>query len=613
MGRPLLLIHGYSSEGATKPGHVFTRDEVAKIYGGLADRLAKSGTAIETIDVSRYISLDDDLDVDDISFALQRALQNSALVNKEKGGFREFDVIIHSTGALVIRNWIRRFTQPESCPIRHIIHLAGANFGSGWAHIGDSELVKFGREIFGGTERGLRVLSALEFASDWTIDLHRHFLQPTQRMFEDYGVQEFCIVGSQVPAAWVAIPIRYAKEDGADGVVRVSTSNLNWNYVKIVPAKLPSSIAWNEADEFARLALEDGLLDPLDDGETKHPFDFDERGFAGGYYTVVESHTPARWKGMSSEDVDAGRNQSVIAPRLHPHFGRLTSNNVQTHLQTPIPFAIPYQCAHSSQDVGVVSERIKGLVPDKAGNFSDDEVVRLIKIALGSDSRDSYLAADAAFDEVTRHTYARAAQTDHIGFFGTLGRGITKLVQKPAEFLRGVLENPKGQYEGHCHIVFRVKDQNGQPVRNFSVYLDSFGNDTEPNTILDRMFQDTHKNDRTSNTISFYLRVERYQEDEGKKIDKLAEEDLGKVSEAVLGEIWKYQIPEVNGIDLEIDIADIDRERLCYVPLRMRIKPHELVKYLQPHRTTVFDIELMRLPTQDAYQIPAFQSEEPGT
>lgn len=617
MSRPLLLIHGYSSEGATPPNKAASRADVEKIYGGLISRLVDAGRDIETIDVSRYISLDDDLDVDDISFALQRSLQNSSLFDAEKKCLREFDVIIHSTGALVIRNWIRRFTRPGNCPVRHIIHLAGANFGSGWAHIGDSELVKFGREIFGGTERGLKVLSALEFASDWTIDLHHHFLQRGQRMFEDYRVQEFCIVGSQVPAAWVAIPIRYAKEDGADGVVRVSTSNLNWNYVKVVPAKLPASVAWNEADEFARLALRDGMLEE----SNKEAFAFNKSGFAGGYYTVAESHTPPTWKGITDRDVVEARDLSVVLPRIDPRFGTTNAAQGEAYKRVPIPFAIPYQCAHSSEDVGVVTERIKGFVPrlrkknalDEVVEDRSDEVLRLILIALSSETEDSYRAAAGAFDESTRLTYARVAKPDHVGFLGKLGRGISKLVTDPKEFLRGVLEDPKGQYEGHCHVVFRVKDQNGQPVRNFSVYLDSFGNDSAPNKMLDRMFQDTHKNDRTSNTISFYLRVEKFPEklpeDIAQRLSRLDDDTLSQLTpeerERIWNDVWKYQIPEVNGIDLEIDIADVDRERLCYVPLRMRIKGQELVKYLQPHRTTVFDIELMRLPTQDAYQIPS--------
>ena len=66
-----------------------------------------------------------------------------------------FHVVIHSTGALVVRNWIRLFRRRPS-PIANLVHLAGANFGSGLAHLGQGQAARWGRLIFQGVGRGAR-------------------------------------------------------------------------------------------------------------------------------------------------------------------------------------------------------------------------------------------------------------------------------------------------------------------------------------------------------------------------------------------------------------------------------------------------------------------------
>jgi len=225
---PIVLIHGYSAETNDT-----TAAAIASIYGSLPKSLKQiyGRTAVVEINLSRYISLEDGITVDDISRALDRALKTD--FSKLLQG--KFHVIIHSTGALAIRNWIRRFS-PKPSPIGNLIYLAGANFGSGWAHVGKGQLAKWARFVFqGGAERGVQVLDALELGSDWTIDLHLHFLQLGNAMTTDYGIYESVVVGTQADVKWFPIPIRYAKEDGSDGVVRVSASNVNFNYVRFGP------------------------------------------------------------------------------------------------------------------------------------------------------------------------------------------------------------------------------------------------------------------------------------------------------------------------------------------------------------------------------------------
>lgn len=221
---PILLIHGYGSEQDT----AISRRGAAQIYKGLATWLSREYSADDVfeLDLTRWISLEDGIGIDDVSRAMDRALRGEFSHLME----RTFHVIIHSTGALVVRNWVRRFA-PQQQPIRNLIYLAGANFGSGWAHIGGNRMARWGRELFTGSEAGKRILDALELGASETIDLHLALLDDGSSM-TDRGIREFVIIGSQPNARWFERPIRFAKEDGSDGVVRVAAANLDFLHAK---------------------------------------------------------------------------------------------------------------------------------------------------------------------------------------------------------------------------------------------------------------------------------------------------------------------------------------------------------------------------------------------
>src|SRR4030095_2090336 len=114
---PIVLIHGYSAE-SKQP----TTAAIQKIYGSLPPALrdAYGDQGVIEIDLSRYVTLEDGLTIDDIARAFDRVLKaefSSLLLGK-------FHVIIHSTGALVVRNWLRLFSAKPSA-IAHFTSLAG--------------------------------------------------------------------------------------------------------------------------------------------------------------------------------------------------------------------------------------------------------------------------------------------------------------------------------------------------------------------------------------------------------------------------------------------------------------------------------------------------------
>jgi hypothetical protein len=335
---PILLIHGYSAESsATDPA------SIKGIYGTLPDRLkaAYGADAVFEVDVSRYVTLNDGVTIDDLSRALDRALRDDFQKLLTSG----FQIIIHSTGALVARNWVRRFAREHpGAPLKRIIYLAGALLGSGWAHIGKGQLAKWGRKVFeGGAERGVQVLDALEFGSSWTLDLHVHFLQEGSRL-ADYGVREAAIIGTQADVAWFMVPIRYAKEDGSDGVVRVAAGNPNYNYVRLEATAGAYALSW--ADVRSQVQA----------------------------HTASVSGAKATFYGIAEESYPGGAGRPYA------------------------PMAIAYECSHTGNNMGIVS-----------GQQPMAQVFALVRAALdSSDSDAAWANLVDTFNAATGATFDQA-------------------------------------------------------------------------------------------------------------------------------------------------------------------------------------------------------------
>jgi hypothetical protein len=519
---PVILVHGYSAEGdSSEPA------AVARIFGTLQDDLKKmfSGPPVLDVNISRYISLDDGVDLDDITLAFDRALKSDFPDLVAHG----FNAIVHSTGALVLRNWVRRFssTRPSSC--RRIVHLAGANLGSGWAHVGESTLAKWLRFVGqGGKERGLAVLDGLELGSNWALALHYHFLTPGNSMLEDYGVMEFSLVGSQPMPESMIIPVRYGREDGSDGVVRVAASNLNHHYIRVGPSRAPEDVKWEDAAEFSERTVNASAQGNLAD------FTGADTIFAGNYYKLLEQSLPGEapiW------DAAAGRVRPVI------------------------PFAIPYGCAHTSTEMGIVS-----------GTQTRVEVLDLIRQALTCADPAAYAALVTAFTDHTARTYDRVRNPQHRETLQTLFSRVTNFLLRP-----------ESQYDRHAQVSVRVRDQHGKAIDDYSVHFNSFGGGSGQGQVAaNDLFEDTHKNRTSPDTTTFYLRLESW--------DGTARD-------------WVDRLAKVNGVDLEIDCIDPKTQRIVFVPLRMRLNANLLARYLKPHRATLFDVILQRLPAQETFSM----------
>ena len=384
-----------------------------------------------------------------------------------------------------------------------MIYLAGANFGSGWAHIGRGQLAKWGRAVFQGAETGVQLLDALELGADETLELHRHFLDADRSLWSRYRVREYCICGSQAPADWLPIPVRYAREDGADGVVRVASCNAGWNYVAIAPKRRALDLPWDAVRESCALL-------------GSAPGDREDEDNRGEFYRVSRQH-------LASE-------------QEYP----------------PVPLAIPYACAHSGSERGIVT-----------GRRVRAELLELLDAALAASSDAQYRRVGKDYAARNRRNRERAAR---------------ELQPGP---VAGIFNEPRAQYDAHAQLIFRLRDQHGRPVEDADVLLNS-----PPNARLaaNELFEHVHRNRRSPHILCFYLRTSGFDSQRGG---------------------WTDRVAEVGGLHLEIAPTAAGTGEIRYLPVCLSLSANRLQRFVQDHRSTLIDVTLLRLPSPEVFRLTA--------
>ncbi len=231
----IVILHGWSDRSSS-----FRR------LANLISAMALPGPVVPIL-LGDYVSMDDDVNFDDLSDAMQKAWKESGLPTTP----RSIDLVVHSTGALVARYWMTRHFTPESNPIRRLLMLAPANFGSHLAHKGTSFL---GRVVKGFRSNrlfhtGANILAGLELASPFTWELAKvDRFDADRRWYGPGRVLATVLVGT---AGYSGISAA-ANADGSDGTVLVSTANLN-------PAMLELDFVSDPRDPTPRLTSSQGV------------------------------------------------------------------------------------------------------------------------------------------------------------------------------------------------------------------------------------------------------------------------------------------------------------------------------------------------------------------
>lgn len=205
---PLLIIHGWSD-------HSHSFQPLANL---LQQQLNKD---IHLFDLADYLSMDDEITFDDIVTAMEHAWHKNQLPTQPYS----VDVVVHSTGSLVIRDWLCRNFSPENCPIKHLVMLAPANFGSPLAHKGQAFIGRILKGFAGDKlfQVGEKILQGLELASPYSWELAQQ---------DRFGIQDFYGPGKVLCTVLVGNSgytgiSAAANQPGTDGVVRIATANMN--------------------------------------------------------------------------------------------------------------------------------------------------------------------------------------------------------------------------------------------------------------------------------------------------------------------------------------------------------------------------------------------------
>lgn len=218
--RQVLIVHGWNDS--------------SKSFRALARFLNRRGYEAKLLWLGDYISRDDDLRVEDVARRMGEVIDERMADGRLD---KSFDMVVHSTGGLVARAWLttRYRGCADQCPMKRLVMLAPANYGSKLAAAGKSLLGRVVKGYDNWFETGQRILDDLELASpyQWELAQRDVLVAPGGGGDRYYGadrVWPFVIVGTHPYASFLR---QIVNENGSDGTVRVCAANLNARGVTI--------------------------------------------------------------------------------------------------------------------------------------------------------------------------------------------------------------------------------------------------------------------------------------------------------------------------------------------------------------------------------------------
>jgi pimeloyl-ACP methyl ester carboxylesterase len=258
MGAQVAIIHGWSDS--------------SKSFANLKAFLSGNGYAAAQIWLGDYVSLDDDVRVEDVAKRMQAVLLE--LVGDGRLQV-PFDLIVHSTGGLVAREWVSTFyPRGQGCPAKRIIMLAPANFGSRLAALGKSMVGRLTKGFNNWFQTGEQMLKGLELASryQWRLAC-RDMLDPDEDGgLGPYGhdrIWPFVIAGTRGYSDGLRTIVN---EHGSDSTVRPAAANLNVRGITVDFARDPATpLVRPWRSRMGATAVPFAVLPDRDHGTILHP------------------------------------------------------------------------------------------------------------------------------------------------------------------------------------------------------------------------------------------------------------------------------------------------------------------------------------------------------
>lgn len=220
---PVLILHGWS--------------DTHESFRGIRNYLCEHGYDTASVYLGSYRSMEDNTTFDNVADGLQARLDGLVRNHVLKLDPFSLDVIAHSTGGPVIRHWLTQYLKNvcdgdfAKCPIRRMVLLAPANFGSRLAAQGQSALAMIFRGgIKHGFQTGRAILQGLELGSPFLRELADRDLfcdKPIYPVDHDQGPYVFVFSGTSTYDRLKGLVAPGANEDGSDGTIRAAAAALS--------------------------------------------------------------------------------------------------------------------------------------------------------------------------------------------------------------------------------------------------------------------------------------------------------------------------------------------------------------------------------------------------
>ncbi|MDX2242534.1 MAG: hypothetical protein NW224_17745 [Leptolyngbyaceae cyanobacterium bins.302] len=211
----VVLVHGYSVRSL-------------ETYGMLPKLLEQSGYKQDSIFLSAFDSLSDEITCDDLAKALEMRVKRHL---EKKIDISKTALLCHSTGAIITRRWLlNRYKLGLPVP-RTLITVAGANHGSTLAQLGMTQIAYVYRNVFQQTSVGRQVLEDLDYGSEFLLKLNKEWLEAFN---SNSPPQTYCFSMIGDDHSELSHQVFWqTKEWGSDGTVRVSSGNLNYRMLNV--------------------------------------------------------------------------------------------------------------------------------------------------------------------------------------------------------------------------------------------------------------------------------------------------------------------------------------------------------------------------------------------
>lgn len=286
------ILHGWSDNSES--------------FKPLANFLKARGYQTVPIWLGDYNSMDDDVGIEDVAKRME-VLVAELQARGELG--TSFHLIVHSTGGLVARKWLADYYDgiTRVPPVKRLVMLAPANFGSRLATIGKSILGRAFKGFNNRFETGTRMLDALELGSAfaWALTCRDLLVDDAEvddqsRIYGENATLPFVIVGTR---GYKELARQLVNEDGADGTVRVAAANLNVRGITLDLAQGDGTLVATQWTRRFAEPIPCAVLPDRDHTSIVHPDDADD----GGDVAVPEKVGDLILAALSCADIIAYR------------------------------------------------------------------------------------------------------------------------------------------------------------------------------------------------------------------------------------------------------------------------------------------------------------------